>query len=313
MIANVENTNKLGMIAPKLYNAVMDISFIKNTVKDVMGISRKRELPKLHHYTLRKWFSKNEADLKAKYKTTRRVYFFVDEIINYNDVSIGEKAIQLLFALGYEVKFLDNAESGRPGISKGLLKRTKALAEKNVNLYKNVVNENEPLIGIEPSAILTFRDEYPKLLRGEQAKEAKVLGKNCLMIDEFLAKEFEKGNIDSAKFSSENKKVIFHGHCHQKALSKAVFSKSIMEIPQNYKVEILNTGCCGMSGSFGYEKDKYDLSMQVGELVLFPAVRNKEKDTLVAATGTSCRHQIKDGTQENSFHPVEILWDALVK
>jgi FAD/FMN-containing dehydrogenase/Fe-S oxidoreductase len=313
MIANVERTSKLGSIAPKFYNAVMDIPFIKNTVKDIMGISRKRDLPKLHNYTLRSWYSKNIERLKSQNKTNKRVYFFVDEIINYNDVVIGERAIELLFALGYEVLFLNNLESGRPGISKGLLKRTTEIAKKNVALYKNVVNPNEPLIGIEPSAILTFRDEYPKLLRGQEQKDSKELAKSCLLIDEFLANEFDKGNIDTSKFTDKTEKIIFHGHCHQKALSSVSFSQKIMQIPANYSVEVLNTGCCGMSGSFCYEEDKYDVSMQIGELVLFPAVRNKAKETIIAATGTSCRHQIKDGTKENSLHPVEILWNALKK
>lgn len=313
MIANVEQTNKMGSLAPGLYNAFMDIPFIKNTIKDVMGISRKRDLPKLYSITLRKWFSNEKPALMSKYKTTKRVYFFVDEIINYNDVQIGQKAIELLFALGYEVLFLNNLESGRPGISKGMLKRTKVIASKNLAIYKNVVNANEPLIGIEPSAILTFRDEYPKLLRGEEQKEAKILAKSCFMIDEFLANELDKGNIDKAKFTSKKEHIIFHGHCHQKALSSVSFSKKILEIPANYTAEVLNTGCCGMSGSFGYEADKYDVSMQIGELVLFPAVRNKAKETIVSATGTSCRHQIKDGTQENALHPVEILWNALEK
>lgn len=313
LIANVEIVSKLGSIVPKVYNAFMDVPLVKNMVKDVMGVSPKRDLPKLHHYTLRKWFSRNESRLKKQFKTTRRVYFFVDEIINYNDVIIGEKAIELLYALGYEVKFLDNKESGRPGISKGMLKRTKAIASKNVALYKGVINANEPLLGIEPSAILTFRDEYPSLLRGEEKKDANEVAKHSFMIDEFLANEVDKGNITAEQFIDKEQKIIFHGHCHQKALSSVDYTKKILEVPTNYSVEVLNTGCCGMSGSFGYEKDKYDLSMQIGELVLFPAVREKERETIVAATGTSCRHQIKDGTGEVSMHPVEILWEALVK
>lgn len=313
MIANVDKTNQLGSIAPKFYNAVMDIPLVKNMVRDVMGISRKRELPKVHHISLRKWFKKNIARLKSENKTTRRVYFFVDEVVNYNDVVIGQKGIELLFALGYEVVFLNNLESGRPGISKGLLKRTKGIAQKNVALYKDVVNANEPLIGIEPSAILTFRDEYPKLLKGDERKSADALAKNCFLIDEFLATEIDKGNITSDQFTNEKQDIIFHGHCHQKALSSQELSKKIMELPANYSVEILKTGCCGMSGSFGYDKDKYDLSMQIGELVLFPAIRKKDSKTIITATGTSCRHQIKDGTNEAALHPVEVLFGALAR
>lgn len=313
MIANVEKTSKLGSIAPRIYNATMRVPFIKNSIKSVMNIAPERELPELHTITLRKWLKKNEASFKTKYKTTRRVYFFVDEIVNYNDVLIGQKAIELLYALGYEVVTKNNVESGRPGLSKGFLKRTKKLASKNVATYKDIVNANEPLIGIEPSAILTFRDEYPKLLSGEERKNANELAKHSFMIDEFLANEVDAGRITADKFTSKKQEIIFHGHCHQKALSSNDVSKKILELPQNYKVEVLNTGCCGMSGSFGYEKDKYKMSMQIGELVLFPAIREKEKHTLISATGTSCRHQIKDGTDEKSYHPVEILFDALKK
>lgn len=313
MIANINKVNSLGSIAPKLYNATMRVPFIKNTVKSVMGISPKRELPELHHISFKKWFQQNQGRLKAQYPTKRRVYFFVDEIVNFNDVRIGQKAIELLYALGYEVITLDNEESGRPGISKGLLKRTKAIAQKNIALFKDVIHPNEPLIGIEPSAILTFRDEYPKLLKGEEKKDANALAQNVYLIDEFIANEITKGHITQEQFTDAPQHIIFHGHCHQKALSSNRFSQTLMEIPKNYTVEVLNTGCCGMSGSFGYEKDKYEMSMQIGELVLFPAIRKKERKTLIAATGTSCRHQIKDGTDEQSQHPVEILFDALKK
>jgi len=311
MISNIDKVNAVASIAPSLYNGMMRIPFIKNTVKSVMNIAPKRELPELYTTTLRKWFKKEKASLKSKYPTNKEVYLFIDEIINYNDVVIGQKTIELLFALGYNVLTKDHVESGRPGLSKGMLKRTKKIAQKNVNAFFDSVTETVPLIGVEPSSILSFRDEYPKLLEKEEKKKAVELSKNTFLVDEFLAAEFEKGNIDSSKFTTENKKIMFHGHCHQKALSSVNVSKIAMEIPSNYEVEVLNTGCCGMSGSFGYEKDKYEMSMNVGELVLFPAIREKEKETLIAATGTSCRHQIKDGTQQKSMHPVEILFEAL--
>ena len=137
------------------------------------------------------------------------------------------------------------------------------------------------------------------------------VAKSTFMIDEFLEAEIKKGNITADQFTTESKKVIFHGHCHQKALSSNTPSKAIMSLPANYEVEVLATGCCGMSGSFGYDADKYDLSMEIGELVLFPAVRKAEQTTIVAATGTSCRHQIKDGTDRKAKHPVEVLFEAL--
>ena len=133
----------------------------------------------------------------------------------------------------------------------------------------------------------------------------------CLLIDEFLAEEIKAGNITKEQFSNEKKHIKLHGHCHQKALSSVQYSQQILSLPENYQVEVIPSGCCGMSGSFGYEKEHYPLSMQIGELVLFPAVREASEDTLIAAPGTSCRHQIHDGTKKQAMHPVEILLDAL--
>ncbi|NJO92026.1 MAG: hypothetical protein HC831_25910 [Chloroflexia bacterium] len=169
------------------------------------------------------------------------------------------------------------------------------------------------------SAILTFRDEYPDFFGSETNSEhpyyqkAKKLSENCMMIDEFIANEITNGNIKQSSFTSEKKLVKLHGHCYQKALTTTKATKQILSFPENYTVVEIPSGCCGMAGAFGYEKEHYELSMQVGEMVLFPAVRKAEKETIIAAPGTSCRHQIKDGTGKDALHPVEVLWDALVK
>ena len=175
-----------------------------------------------------------------------------------------------------------------------------------------MVTEETPLIGIEPSAILSFRDEYPRLVPLADREEAKALGQNALLIDEFLTREIQKGNITAADFTKAGKKILLHGHCHQKALAGVDASAWIVGLPENYSVEVIPSGCCGMAGSFGYEKEHFEVSMQVGELVLFPAVRSADADTIIAAPGTSCRHQIKDGTQRHAMHPVEVLYDALI-
>jgi Fe-S oxidoreductase len=169
------------------------------------------------------------------------------------------------------------------------------------------------VVGIEPSAILTFRDEYPDLATDEQLEQAKSLAKNSFYIDEFLAREIEAGRISKSSFTAQEAKVILHGHCQQKAVGSLAATQKLLSFPENYSVESIPSGCCGMAGSFGYEKEHYDVSMKIGELVLFPAVRNKSAATIVAAPGTSCRHQIKDGTQSHALHPVEIMYNALVK
>ena len=174
-----------------------------------------------------------------------------------------------------------------------------------------LINAETPLIGVEPSAILTFRDEYIDLADDDKFEKAKQLAKNVFTIEEFIAAEIEKGRITKEQFTQEKKQIKLHGHCQQKSLSSVAPSVKILSLPENYSVEVIPSGCCGMAGSFGYEKEHYDLSMKIGELVLFPAVRSKSENTIIAAAGTSCRHQIKDGTKDKALHPVEILWNAL--
>jgi Fe-S oxidoreductase len=241
-----------------------------------------------------------------------RVYLFCDEFTNYSDTPVGIKAIQLLNRLGYEVIIPEHVESGRAHFSKGLVRDAREFAIRNVELLARVVTKDAPLIGIEPSAILGFRDEYPDLVPDKLLADAEALAKNALLIDEFLAREIDAGRISRKSFVARPQAIKLHGHCHQKALSSLVPTVKMLELPAGYKVTIIPSGCCGMAGSFGYEEEHFKISQQIGELVLFPAVRGATDDTLVAAPGTSCRHQIKDGTGRIALHPVEILHAALV-
>ncbi len=222
------------------------------------------------------------------------------------------KSILLLEKLGYEVIIPEHEESGRASLSKGLLRDAKVIANKNIESLCKIVSAETPLIGIEPSAILTFRDEYIDLADDENVAVAKALAKNVFLIDEFIASEIEKGNIEKSLFTKEKKIIKLHGHCQQKALSSVDASVKMMSLPENYIVETIPSGCCGMAGSFGYEKEHYDLSMKIGELVLFPAVRNQPDNVIIAAPGTSCRHQVKDGTGKKALHTIEVLYEALI-
>jgi len=207
---------------------------------------------------------------------------------------------------------IDHPQSARALMSKGLLRKARVIAEQQIRIFKDVITKDTPLLGIEPSAILSFRDEYPDLVQEQYREAAKQLAKNVFLVDEFLSQAAERGALRPEQFTQEKRHIKLHGHCQQKALSTPLHSKKILSLPANYSVEIIPSGCCGMAGSFGYEKEHYDLSMQIGELVLFPAVRNATDDTLIAAPGTSCRHQVKDGTGKIALHPVEILHAALV-
>jgi Fe-S oxidoreductase len=149
------------------------------------------------------------------------------------------------------------------------------------------------------------------LVNIELVEKAEKLAKNALMIDEFIAREIDKKKLDKSIFTDEEKLIKLHGHCQQKAVSSMVPTKKMLSLPPNYNVQLIPSGCCGMSGSFGYEKEHYDLSMKIGELVLFPTVREQPEEVIIAAPGTSCRHQIHDGTGRKALHPVEVLWGAL--
>jgi len=209
------------------------------------------------------------------------------------------------------VQVIDHPESGRAAFSKGLLNRAKSLAEQNVEIFKSLISANTPLIGIEPSAILSFKDEYPRIVNDSLKLDSKRIADHVMLIDGFIASEIKAGNIQSSSFTSATKQIKLHGHCHQKALTNLEDSIWLLSLPTNYNVEQIPSGCCGMAGSFGYEKEHYEVSQQIGELVLFPAVRASTSDTIIAATGTSCRHQIADGTDKKAMHPIEILFDAL--
>ncbi len=312
IVAYFSTMQAIASKAAGLYNMVVSSKISSYLVKGIIGFASNRSLPKVHRQTFRKWLKKNLALYNEKLPDhASMVHLFIDEFTNFNDVPIGQIAVKLLNKLGYRIIVLNNKDSGRPMLSKGFLGKARKLAAMNVDLFYPNVDENKPLIGIEPSAIFAFRDEYPDLLRDEAKKKAQELAGNVYTVEEFLAKEIEKGNILKNQFTSNQCAVLLHGHCQQKAIASTASTKLILGFPENYFVEEIKSGCCGMAGSFGYEKEHFELSNKIGELVLFPAVRKAEESTIIAAPGTSCRHQIKDGTGRIALHPVEILYQAL--
>lgn len=306
LIGNFSKQMKLASIAPSVYNFIVKTPFLRKNFNKIVGFHPDRTMPELSKQTLKKWFN-----AQPKNHSTKKVYLFCDEFTNYNDVEIGQKLILLLQKLEYEVIIPKHIESGRSYLSKGLIREAKAIAIKNVNFLKNIISENIPLIGIEPSAILTLRDEYLELVPTELQADAKKIAQNTFLFEEWFTKEIEKKNILKQSFTQTKQLIKLHGHCHQKALSSLTPIKKVLSFPENYEVHLINSGCCGMAGSFGYETEHYETSMKVGELVLFPAIRNTTEETIIAASGTSCRHQIKDGTGRKALHTIEILYEAL--
>ena len=306
LFANNAKLNKLGSLTPTLANLVLNTTLAKSA----MGVSTKRSVPKLAKQTLNKWYKKKAFGKTEIKQSQKSIYLFNDEFTNFYDVEIGKDAVFLLEKLGYKVNIINHEESARSYISKGFLKEAKIVCDKNIAIFKDKISDKTPLVGIEPSAILTFRDEYIRL--ADDKTSAEKIAQYTFTFEEFLAKEIENGNVDKTLFTSEKKTLKIHGHCHQKALSSTNASFQILNLPENYTVTILNTGCCGMAGSFGYEKEHYKVSMQVGEDTLFPKVRNCSSDTEIAAAGTSCRHQIYDGTKRLAKHPITLLKEALI-
>ena len=305
--------NKAASLLPGIANFLArDLSFVTNRV---LGVHPNRKLPRFRK-SMVKWFEeRNRFRPKSaqKLKPGKKVFLFCDEFTEFQDADIGITAIKLLERLGYEVVIPEHNESGRVPISLGLLRKARSIAEENVRLLGNLVSSACPLIGIEPSAILTLRDEYPDLVSPEFRSTAQDLARCSFSIEEFLVREFDTGKITRNEFDPKPKTIFLHGHCHQKALGTLGDTVRALQIPRNFQVKLIPAGCCGMAGSFGYMRENYDVSMQIGEMVLFPKIREivKDNDAVICAPGTSCRHQIHDGTEYQALHPVEILADAI--
>lgn len=311
LIGNIAGANRIAAIWPAAGNLLMGDGIHSYAMKKLLGFATERSLPALSRVPLRRWAKRHTDDLRPAGAAKGSVLLFADEYINYNEAHIGIAAIRLLAGLGYAVGIPAHTESGRAFMSKGMLDDAKRVAENNVRALADRVSAKTPLVGIEPSCILSFRDEYPRLVRKSLRADAEAIAKHTHLIDEWLDLQAKAGAFDASAFGDAPATIKLHGHCHQKALADLGATERILSLPANATVETIPSGCCGMAGSFGYEAEHYALSMEVGELVLFPAVRQANDATLIAAPGTSCRHQIKDGTGRSALHPVEILVELL--
>jgi FAD/FMN-containing dehydrogenase/Fe-S oxidoreductase len=308
LIAHIDSFFRLGSLMPGIYNSLIINKMISGLIKRIIGFASERKLPEISKINLKKFFRVYQQEIATEQGS---VWLFADEFTNYNDVKIGIAAIRLLNKLGYRVGIPDIHSSGRAFLSKGLLRKARKIANQNVTILSDCVSVEKPLIGIEPSAILSFRDEYPALVDGNLKEKAQTLKENCLLFDEFFMREVQKGNINREAFSRENLQIKFHGHCHQKAIASTKTTLEMLSFPANYSVSQINAGCCGMAGSFGYEKEHYKLSMEIANLKLLPEIKNTPRETILAALGTSCRDQIRHGSDRDVYHPVEIMYMAL--
>ena len=312
-VSRMATVEQLGHIVWPLYNLFASWKLSSNIIKNVIKFTTERDIPTLSRVTMRKAVQRECRKQRSK-ATKGKVYLFADEFTNFQEAELGLTFAKLLLHLGYEVEIPKHVESGRAAISKGNLKLAKKFALKNVNLLKDKISEQMPLVGIEPSCILSFRDEYPDLVPAELRQQAQQLGRNALLFDEFIMREVAAGRITSSDFKDDAVEIWLHGHCHQKALVGTEKTVQAFKLLTGAKIHVIPSGCCGMAGSFGYEKEHYQTSLAIGEMVLFPTIRKAVNNTdgvmpcIVSAPGTSCRQQILDGTGIHAVHPIEILY-----
>ena len=334
LFANISSLSRMGCRLAPLSNWAAANPLAKLVLHRLLGIHPRRRLPDFSRPTFPEWFEERGTSSKPHPSPTRRgvrgeaapsngkrgsVVLFNDTFMNYNYPQVGMAATMLLERAGYGVQLASPSRAsafgavccGRPMISKGLLDKARTHARRNVEALYPYAERGIPIVGCEPSCLLTLRDEYPDLLAGgEDREKAEVVAENSYLIDEFLAMLQEKGEL-ALEFTDAGKQVLFHGHCHQKALVGTRHSMAALRLPPGYQVEEINSGCCGMAGSFGYEAEHYDLSMAIGRQRLFPAIEGKDADWEVAVMGVSCRQQIEHGTGRKARHLVEVLLDAL--
>ncbi len=310
LIAYITTINRIGSIAPQVFNFFITNKLISGLFKRTVGIARQRSIPPLYKTTLRKWAGSNLNAFNPE-EPVGKVCLFIDEFTNFNDTSIGISTVTLLTKLGYRVIIVKHNESARTYLSKGFLRKAKKIVRDNITKLRDVICGDIPLIGIEPSAILGFRDEYPDLAGDDIKDDTARIARSSFMVDEFITAEFRAGRIRKESFTGDNSEILLHAHCQQKAVSSSSFTIEMLSIPENYNVREIPSGCCGMAGSFGYEKEHYDLAVRIGEMVLFPEVRAAAGDVTIVAPGTSCRHHIRDGTGRTALHPAEVLLKAM--
>jgi Fe-S oxidoreductase len=298
--------NRLGSAVAPLANLTLR-SPLGRLGKQALGVHPKREIAPFATETFERWFKQHQAEIGPQPERPVAVYFH-DTFTNYTYPQIGRATVRLLEAAGYRVEIVARrACCGRPMLSKGLVEGARKLARQNVAALAPYVRKGIPVIGTEPSCILTLRDEYVDLLPNDA--DATAVAAHAFLLDEFLAKLDAEGDLGIAWKHTRGPEVLFHGHCHQKALAGTAATLALLRGTGAEVVE-LDAGCCGMAGSFGFEAEHYALSMRIGEDRLFPAVRAEPADTLIAATGVSCRQQIEHGTGRRARHPVQLVYDA---
>jgi Fe-S oxidoreductase len=309
VFGHIHTLSKLTRPVAPIANFVLN-SPLGRPMMRAMGVHPERKLSPFQFKTFSSWFKRHDSNISSQRSIRGKVVYFHDTFTEYNYPRVGIAAVQLLEAAGYEVQIEQRrACCGRPMLSKGLLNDAKKVAARNIELLAPYANAGIPIIGTEPSCILTLRDEYIDLLPGNE--DAQAIASHSYMIDEFLAK-LEKSDRLGIGWKSDPLPVMFHGHCHQKALIGMTPSMAILKSAGCVATES-GAGCCGMAGSFGYEAEHYDVSRKIGEERLFPTIAEQGAETIIAVSGVSCRQQIEHFTERKTMHIVEVLASRIAR
>ena len=301
----IESIYRLGSLFARVANWAGSLAPTKWINEKLLHVDRRRALPPFATQTFRKWFGRRKPGARSGRRG--QVVLLDDCFLNYNYPQVGKAAVRILEAAGFEVLLADKRCCGRPMLSKGLLDAARTAAEHNVRELERFASEGIPIVGCEPSCLLTLRDEYRDLVKGEQV--GRVAG-HAWMLDEFLVRLDRRGELD-IEWKAGGRDVLFHGHCHQKAHIGSRPSLDALRLVPGRKVQEVNSGCCGMAGSFGFEKGHYEISRKIGSERLFPAVESASPETAIAVSGASCRQQIDHFTGRTALHLVEVLRESL--
>jgi Fe-S oxidoreductase len=304
LFAHIATVNRIGQQFAPVSNWVAQ-SALGKWLQGRLGIAPQRTLPPFASQTFSDWFYGRPQPTQKS--THGSVVLFHDTFLEYNCPEVGQAATQLLEAAGFAVLLVARKCCGRPAISKGSVEQGRAYARHNIALLAPYARQGIPIVGLEPSCILTLREDYLDLVPGP---DATLVAEHALTIDEFLYQQQQRGALNLT-FTSARKRVLVHGHCHQKALVGTAPTLAVLKLPSGFEVEEIPSGCCGMAGSFGYEAEHYDVSMKIGNQRLFPAVQAVDASTEIVADGISCRQQIQHATGRRARHLVEVLWDAV--
>jgi Fe-S oxidoreductase len=271
-----------------------------------VGIHPDRPIPLFANQTFSKWYQGQNSKSST---TDRQAVFFYDTYLEYNYPQIGHAVTKIFKKAGVELIVpMNRVDSGRPSFSKGLLTKSQTLAKKNLKILIPYANQSIPILGCEPSDVVMLTKEYLDLVPGN---DSQLVAKSAAMVEKYLLQEFEAGRI-TFQFDGHPRQVLFHGHCQHKANYGTDDILKLLRIIPNCSVTEINAGCCGMAGAFGYEKEHYQLSLEIAEMDLAPQIRSASPQTIISTSGTSCREQIQHSTGRNAVHPLEILASALI-